>query len=276
MVLLKLGLVQLSVTEGKIEKNRAHIRELAIAYAKREVDLLCFPELCVSGYDFSRAADSQDENMFFSALAEECNTAILAGICVKEGRAYYDAACIWDEAGKLLGEYKKIHLWDKECEFFTRGEELILVPYRGWKIGMLICADMRFFEISTPLANMGADVIVYPSAWIDGYKELFHLCARMRAAENQIYTAALNRASGDVRYCGGTAVMGPAGDVLCALEDDAEGYVEMLLSKQEIQAVRDSLEWDSLKLPQIYKKYETYKYADKDLGNYGLPTAKPL
>lgn len=274
--MLKIGLVQLSVTEGEIEKNRAHIRELALAYAKREVDLLCFPELCISGYDFYRAEHSQDEKLFFSALAKECNTAILAGICIKEDNTYYDAACMWDETGRLLGTYKKIHLWDKECGFFTRGEELILIPYRGWKIGLLICADMRFFEISTPLANMGADVIVYPSAWIDGWKDLLHLCARMRAAENQIYAVALNRASGDVRYCGGTAVMGPAGNVLCAIEDDREGYVELQLSKQEIQNVRDRLEWDGMKLPHIYQKYETYRYADKDLEHYSLLTAKPL
>ena len=70
-----------------------------------------------------------------------------------------------------------------------------MIPFKGWKIGLLICADMRFFEISTPLKNMGADVILYPSAWIAGWKELLHLCGRMRAAENQIYTIALNRAS---------------------------------------------------------------------------------
>ena len=266
--MLKMGLVQLAVTEGEIEKNCAHVRELALKYAKREVDLLCFPELSISGYDFHRAEGSGEEKEFYSALAKECNTAILAGVCVKEGDAYYDAARMWDEYGTLLGEYKKIHLWDKEREFFTHGDELVLVPYRGFQIGMLICADMRFFEISTPLSNMGADVLVYPSAWADGWKDLFHLCARMRAAENQIYTAALNRASGDVRYCGGTSVMGPEGNLLCSLEDDREGYVEVILSRQEIKDARARLEWDSLKLPHIYKKYETYQYADNNLEHY--------
>ena len=54
-------------------------------------------------------------------------------------------------------------------------------------------SDLRGYEILRdiyPLKNMGADVILYPSAWIAGWKELLHLCGRMRAAENQIYTIA--------------------------------------------------------------------------------------
>ena len=62
--------------------------------------------------------------------------------------------------------------------------------------------------------------------------------------------------------------MGPEGNLLCSLGDDREGYVEVILSKQEIKDARARLEWDSLKLPHIYKKYETYQYADDNLEHY--------
>lgn len=261
--MLKIGLVQLAVTEGDIQKNRKHIKELVRKYVADDVDLLCFPELCVSGYDFTEARESKDEKEFFSELSKEYKIAILAGVNTQEKGKYYDAACMWDEDGNLQGEYRKIHLWDTECDFFEEGEELVLIPFKGWKIGLLICADIRFFEISTPLKNMGADLIIYPSAWIAGWKELFHLCARMRAAENQIYTITLNRASEDGKYCGGTALFGPDGNLLRQIKQEEEGYLQVTVCKERIKETRAELAWESMKRPQVYKKYEKYRFLEK-------------
>lgn len=260
--MLKAGLVQFSCLEGQAETNKRNIEKTVRKYSDGDIDLLCFPELCVSGYDFQRAKESVKEKEFFAGLAGKYKIGIMAGVNVYEEGKYYDAACLWDEEGALLGEYRKIHLWGKENEFFEQGDKLSVIPFKGWKIGILLCADMRFFEVSTPLKNMGVDVIFYPSAWAYGWKELFHLCGRMRAAENQIYAIALNRASGDAKYCGGTAVMAPDGSLSCSLEDDGEGYLRAQLKKDEIQKVRDALAWESMKLPQIYEKYDRYRFAE--------------
>lgn len=82
----------------------------------------------------------------------------------------------------------------------------------------------------------------------------------MRAAENQIYTITLNRASGDVAYCGGTALMGPDGSIRSMLDHDQEAYLEVVLEKSQIQAARNALEWESLKFPEIYQKYDQYRF----------------
>ena len=100
--MLKIGLIQLAVMEGRCQENMLHIKELAKKYAKDDVDLLCFPELCVSGYDFEKAQHCANEAEFFSELARECNTAIAAGIHVEEEGRHYDAACLFDETGTLL------------------------------------------------------------------------------------------------------------------------------------------------------------------------------
>lgn len=262
--MLKIGLVQLAVREGKTEENRRHIKKLAREYASDDIDLLCFPELCISGYDFEAVRESRLEKEFFAELSRECGLAIMAGVNVFQDGKYYDAACIWDETGELLGEYRKIHLWDKEACFFESGKELSVIPFRGWNIGLLICADLRFFEVSTPLKNMGADVILYPSAWAEGWKDLFHLCTRMRAAENQIYTIALNRAKKDMGYCGGTALAGPDGTILREIRGESEGYLKVELRKESIRKTRERLAWEEMKLPDIYKKYDKYRFAKKD------------
>lgn len=262
--MLKIGLVQLSVSEGDVQKNRRHIKELARKYVADDIDLLCFPELCISGYEFAKAKESNKEKEFFSELSRECKIAVMAGVNVQENGKFYDAVCMWDEEGNLLGEYRKIHLWDKECDFFEAGDELVLVPFKGWQIGILICADLRFFEISTPLKNMGADVIIYPSAWMAGWKELFHLCAGMRAAENQIYTITLNRASKEEQYCGGTALFGPDGRMLRQIKQDEEGYLRVELFKERIEETRAELAWEAMKQPQVYRKYEEYRFLEKE------------
>ena len=168
--MLKLGIIQLSIQEGNIEKNCAHIEELVRKHSSDDIDLLCFPELCISGYNFEKAIISDREALFFSELASKYKIAIMAGINKKEGNQHYDVACIWDETGTLLGEYRKIHLWDKENDFFAKGEELVTVSFKGWTIGLLICADFGFSELAKSLALIkNADVIMYTSEWNPGW-----------------------------------------------------------------------------------------------------------
>ena len=83
--MLKLGIIQLSIQEGNIEKNCAHIEELVRKHSSDDIDLLCFPELCISGYNFEKAIISDREALFFSELASKYKIAIMAGINKKEG-----------------------------------------------------------------------------------------------------------------------------------------------------------------------------------------------
>ena len=101
--MLRLGLVQLLVTEGQTEKNISRIRALTEKYASEDIDLLCFPELCISGYDFEKAKYSSDEESFFSSLAKENHLAVMAGIKIVRGEKADDAASFLGEAGEVLG-----------------------------------------------------------------------------------------------------------------------------------------------------------------------------
>lgn len=252
--MLRLGLIQMSVKEGMQEENCKRIQNMVRNYAADDIDLLCFPELCISGYDFGRAALSDKEKEFFSALSAEYHIPILAGIHLAVEGKHFDAACIWDEDGNTLGEYRKIHLWDTENDFFEKGDELVTVPFRGWNIGLLICADYGFPEVSGPLAQkQNADVIIYPSAWGAGWGDLFSTCSKMRAAENQVYTVALNRASGDAEYCGYTTVSNPDGSVLARLETENEAYIKVTLEKDRLEDARKSIPWRSMKRYELYK-----------------------
>ena len=62
--MLRLGVVQMAVLEGKVDENQKKIRDIVRKYAEDDIDLLCFPELCISGYDFKQAEKSDQENEF--------------------------------------------------------------------------------------------------------------------------------------------------------------------------------------------------------------------
>lgn len=251
---MKLGIVQFSALEGKVTINCQNLEKSVKKYAQNNLDLLCFPELCISGYKFEEGK-SLDEKTFVSSLAARYKQPILAGVQSKEGKDFYDAACLWDETGNLLGEYKKIHLWDSENDYFSRGNQLSVIEFRKWKIGLLLCADLGFAELSTPMAlEYGAEIIIYPSAWGFGWEDLFSGCAKVRAAENQVYTVALNRACGDVKYCGNSTICNPDGTVLLQLQTTSESYGEVDLNKEKLAIARKNIPWRQMKQLSIYQK----------------------
>ena len=252
--MLNLGLVQFDSREGEIEYNKQRITSFTNQYKGRQ-DILCFPELCISGYDFDIAKSSLDEEKFFSNLSKTHNQAIIAGILLYEDGNYYDSVCMWDEKGNLIAKYKKIHLWDTENDFFSKDDKYIVGKYKNWKIGFLICADLGFPEVSRELALQGVDLIIYPSAWHTSTQYLFKMCGAMRAAENQIYTVVLNRGCEDNRFCGATGAYAPNGILIDELDYREEGYLNVKLDKDKLDYVRnDELPWIKMREENVYKR----------------------
>lgn len=259
--MLKISIVQLAVKEGEKETNLEHIEEMIQESKKNDVELICLPELCISGYQFQKAKESVNEDKIFSILSAKYHVAIIAGICLHEDEKMYDAVGMWDEEGKCLGIYKKIHLWASENGIFEKGNQLPVIAFRGWKIGILICADLGFPELSTILTEKGCELIVYLSAWGrgPGFDELFTNCAKIRAAENQIYVIALNRGDGDQKYCGYTTVANPDGTALAFMDKTSEDSCSVVLKKDEIERVRMEIPWTDMRRKDLYEKLEEEK-----------------
>ncbi|PNS19792.1 hypothetical protein CAC42_7759 [Sphaceloma murrayae] len=107
------------------------------------------------------------------------------------------------EEGKIIQRYQKLHLFDldlsdsggpkmKESDTTERGDS-IEAPFESpvGRIGLAICFDLRFPEISLALKRQGADVIVYPSAFTPATgKAHWHTLLRARAIETQCYVLA--------------------------------------------------------------------------------------
>lgn len=210
----------------------ANLKKIAAA-CTGQIDLLVLPELATSGYQFV----SKDEVAacaekipgsasveFFTDLARKIGGTVIAGLPEKDGEHFYNSAVAVNENG-LIGKYRKIHLFYEERDFFTPGGEPAPVFDIGpAKIGLMICFDWIFPEISRSLALQGAQILCLPANLV------LPFCQRAmitRAIENRVFTVVANRIGWEKRgdkkmlsFTGGSQIADPQGELLASAPAD--------------------------------------------------------
>jgi predicted amidohydrolase len=211
-------------------------------------DVYVFPELFLSGYTFStldeveRVALPQHNRYFdgFKQLSADRGIAICGGYPERSDTAVYNSSFFIAD-GELVANYRKVHLFYRENQFFSPGDEGFSVfEYRGARFGMMICFDWIYPEAARSLAMLGADVILHPSNLVLPY------CQRAmyaRAVENRVFIATVNRVGSesntlgdDLTFTGGSQIVSPAGTYALTL-----GETEQAVRTVEIdpQAARE-------------------------------------
>jgi len=149
----------------------------------------------------------------------------------------YDTSFVIDKSGKVISTYRKIHLYDalgfRESNKMASGSKIAKpVKTSLGKIGMMICYDLRFPEISRSLAVAGAEILVVPSAWVKGNMKEEHWITinKTRAIENGCYVIAPDQV-GNI-YCGRSLVVDPYGKILLDMKKmQGIGFVNINLNK---------------------------------------------
>jgi predicted amidohydrolase len=149
----------------------------------------------------------------------------------------YDTSFVIDKSGKVISNYRKIHLYDalgfRESDKMTAGSKIAKpVKTSIGKVGMMICYDLRFPEISRSLAVSGSEVLVVPSAWVKGDMKEEHWLTinKTRAIENGCYVIAPDQV-GNI-YCGRSVVVDPYGKILLDMnKKQGIGYADIELKK---------------------------------------------
>ena len=163
----------------------------------------------------------------------------------KKDKRVFDTAFSTDKNGKIVSVYRKLHLYDafgfKESLKFSRGDKipkLITTPIG--KMGLMICYDIRFPELSRILTVNGSDIIVIPSGWIHGIMKEEHWITMLkaRAMENGVYVIAPNQV-GNI-FCGRSMIVDPLGSILTDLGDKI-GVEFVGIQRERIDEVRKTL-----------------------------------
>lgn len=243
----KIAVVQLKASTKKNE-NLQKILDFIRQAANKGAQLCAFPEFMMF-YTTSKQSPKE-----LAALAETINGNFVNAIAVaakensiqvvgtlyeksKQKNRVYDTSFIVDESGKLVSTYRKIHLYDalgfKESTKLAPGSK-ISAPIRTsvGKIGMLICYDLRFPEMSRSLASAGSEILVVPSAWVKGEMKEDHWITinKTRAIENGCYVISPDQV-GNI-YCGRSMVVDPYGKVLLDMKKkQGISFVDITLDK---------------------------------------------
>jgi deaminated glutathione amidase len=236
---LNIGVIQLTSGES-VDNNVDQI--LQKIEKLRSVDLICTPENSLffrvtKGKPMVGLSLNDSSVLKLQKFVDETKTPIMLGsIPLKEDGGISNAT-VFLEAGKAPQVlYRKIHLFDvdvpgappsRESEVFSFGAKPTLWSFRGWKIGLSICYDLRFSELYREYGKAGADLILIPSAFLVPTGQAhWEVLVRARAIENQCYVVAAAQggehlsASGEKRYTyGHSLVVNPWGEVVLELSD---------------------------------------------------------
>jgi predicted amidohydrolase len=243
---------QLAPAVGELEPNRERALAAIDAAADARAQVVVLPELVTSGYVFESAAEAR-------SLAEPAGGPTVAGWAARaaargvviaggfaelggDGRLYNSAALV-DPSG-VRAIYRKVHLWDREPEFFTPGDApppVADTPHG--RIGLMVCYDLEFPEWTRAAALRGAELLCAPTNWPreprpDGERPMEVMRAMVAAATNRMAIAACDRCGTErgVEWVAGTVIAAPDGWLLAGPPERAEPA--LLVADVDLAAAR--------------------------------------
>ncbi|TFG07168.1 hypothetical protein EU522_00975 [Candidatus Thorarchaeota archaeon] len=245
----RMTLVQMPCIEGKRDENYKWARGLLKDHhGEGDLEYILFPELFDIGF---RKEDYSSEGVgvpgptseFLMSIAEEFSSYVIGtGIEASNGK-YFNTLVVTTPEGKILGTYRKIHPFQEEREFFEGGTVLAMLEIRGMKVGVQICYDLRFPEVSRRLALEGAELLLIPAAFPDPRSAHWDTLVMARAIENQLYVAATNRvgfAFDGKTYFGHSQLIDPWGVRLTRI-NSAEQVFTSLADTEMIRTARSQI-----------------------------------
>ena len=215
-------------------------------------DLICFPEMNVSGYSTKPEIKGCAESIpgpiseRLVQMAHENQIVILAGMAEKGEKSRIFASHLVVTPENISGIYRKIHIAPPERDIFYPGNSVPLFENGGIKLGIQLCYDAHFPELSTRMAVDGADIILMPHASPRGTPPeklvswLRHLTAR--AFDNSVFIVACNQVGENqngLAFPGLAVVVGPSGKILAKDTIGSESMLVADLKSDDLSAVRD-------------------------------------
>lgn len=229
---MRLGAAQMFITNN-VATNTSTILRMAEEARLKGVDLLVFPEMCLTGYDKKTLGRSDIEEELARALerigsqVEKLKTGLIIGRAeFKDGKMYNAASVILPDG--IRHTYYKIHLTAAEEKFFTPGTQPLSFTYKGKRFGVIICRDQNYPELARSSCPEGTSALFILSAHYYNPAEARWKLPKnralpiARAVENHCYVLLANAVGSHIGLIslGNSLIADPEG-ALVALADEA-------------------------------------------------------
>lgn len=230
--------LELPARWGEPDRARGDVRTLLSGGP--ETDLVLLPEACLTGYvddalgaDLSRFAEPLDGPTVASlgVIAREHRVHLVGPLVLREGAELFNAMVALDPNGDVVASYRKRHPWYVETWATPGALPIATFPVRGVVFAVAICFDVHFLEEESARELEAADVLLFPSAWVereDSRPEIFARIARRFgvAIVNANWGAGAPRMWGQ----GGSRIVGPGGELLAEAAGEGPRRVDARVS----------------------------------------------
>jgi omega-amidase len=221
-------------------------------------DLVLLPEMFHTGFSMSaeRLADPANDSVGIRWLQEKArtiNAAFYTSLMVSEGGRFYNRGVFVTPDGHVsLYDKRKTFGLAGEDNIYTAGTNETIVSYKGWKIQLQICYDLRFPEIARNRLVAGEtaayDLLLYVANWPARRSVHWKTLLPARAIENQCWVAAVNRVGEDgdaLAYSGNSMYVDAPGNIIECDADREEvktarlSYVDLMKTRTALPFLKD-------------------------------------
>ncbi len=231
---MNIAVGQISVGEN-LEHNTGKIIGLMEEAGRRGVELICFPEMCLTGYS-PGLLQREDLNQLVDVACQEieqtCRRLNLAAIVghghLERGQRYNRATVLLPKGNRYFGD--KMFLTEQEEDYFEAGPDNLLFTYKDLPCGVIICRDQNYPLRAKKLREAGARVLFILSAHYYEPKEARWKVEKnraipiTRALENKFYVFMANTVGTHLGMIslGNSLIANPEGTVVVSADEAQE------------------------------------------------------
>ncbi len=239
---MKVVILQIDIAWGDIAANIKCADELIAGHPG--CDIYVLPEMFSTGFctDPNGLADTADgpSLAWMKSVAKQNACAICGSVAISEGGEYFNRFYFVHPDGSA-DHYDKRHLfaYGGEDKHYTAGERRVIVNFRGVRILLQVCYDLRFPVFARNRKDY--DMVIYVANWPTSRIDVWNTLLAARAIENQCYVVGVNIVGSDpvCDYCGSSKVIDPYGKVVARCEDNVEGCATADIDMDKLIAFRE-------------------------------------
>ncbi len=257
--MFRIAVVQQNHNPGQPEQNRQKALAAASNALAEGAELILFHEELLLGYTPSVRELAEPLNgptsRAFQTLLQGSESLIVYGLTERDGEDLYITAPVVSARG-VLTRYRKTHLWWRasglrhEPTFYRPGDRLVSFRFKDHRIGIMICYDGDFPEMTRSYANLGCSLLL----WLNNRGSRGHAEVRDLAWRNSMVIAAscccgVDEAGNLCR--GGSNLTGADGALLGEIWD-REGMILVDVDLDEALQSRQQNPWYRGRRPELY------------------------
>lgn len=238
---MNISLLQTDIKWADPVFNRSHIEKLLEKLPK--TDLVVLPEMFTTGFCNSPKELAEQTNsttlLWMQEMAKCKDCAITGSIAINADGEYYNRLYfVMPDGSHYFYDKRHLFTYGGEHKQYIAGKNKLIVEYKGFRILLLICYDLRFPVFSRNKGDY--DLVVYVANWPIARIHVWDILLKARAIENQSYVAGVNRVGQDPssNYCGASSIVDFFGNEIGRDETSKECFISAELDLEKLNKFR--------------------------------------